>query len=225
MRKKVLFFFFLIAEDTIDTAIDINNLQSEADSDQLSHISNGWVSAPNSLRNSREIQGVPMCSSCLTLHLQGLSVPPAGLAGQTLLLKWRGKHRSASPHPALKPHQHLNAAKDRCCFCLDDFTSLCSSDRHTALHTPGSCSRGGHQKGCCALCNEKHSSWHSTLQLAWLQLGLLEMLHPAVLSQLIDQESQHQESAPRRLSHSWSDQLLTLGMSPPHLLNAQTRRA
>lgn len=36
----LIFFFFLIAEDAIDTAIDINNLQSEAGSDQPSHISN-----------------------------------------------------------------------------------------------------------------------------------------------------------------------------------------
>lgn len=166
--------------------------------------------------------------------LPGLWMPPegtAGLAGQNPLLKWRGgrgKPRSASSHPALQPHRHLNAGKERCSFCLDDFASLCSSDTHSELHNPGSCSQGGHQKGCYALCNETCSSWHSTLQLAWLQLGLQGMLHPVVLSQLIDQEYQHHEPfspAPWRLSHSWSDQLLTLSMTPPQWLNTWTRRA
>lgn len=173
-----------------------------------------------------------MCSFCPTLHLPGVWMPPAGtagLAGQPSLLKWSGgKHRSASQHPALPPHRHLHADKEHCCSCLHDFASSCSHDGHSELHAPRSCSRGGHQKGCCTLCKETCSSWHSTLQLPWLQLGLLGMLHAVVLSQPIDQEHQHPgpfSPAPWRLSHSWSDQLLTLSMSPPHLLNTRTRRA
>lgn len=192
-----------------------------------------------SSRNSRDIQGVPMYSSCLTLRLPGLWMSPAGpagLSGQSPC--WSGEvgggrtDLAASAHPALQPHQHLNlnAGKQHCCFCLDDFASWCSSDRHSELCTPGSCSTGDHQKGCCALCDETCSSWHSTLQPAWLQMGLLGMLHPypVVLSQLIDEEYQHHgpfSPAPWRLSHSWSDQLLTLSMSPPQLLNTRTRRA
>lgn len=39
-EKKGAYIYFLIAEDAIDTAIDINNLESEAGSDQRSHTSN-----------------------------------------------------------------------------------------------------------------------------------------------------------------------------------------
>lgn len=175
MRKKVLIFFFLIAEDTIDAAIDITNLQSEADSDQLSHISNGRVSAPVHRGTAEKFRGYPCappacpctCCGCLQQVLLGWQGRPPC---------WSGEVGEGStdlpPPPCPATHCHLNTGKDHCCFCLDDFASSCSSDRHSELHTPGSCSRGGHQKGCCALCNETCSSGHSTLQLAWLQLGL-----------------------------------------------------
>lgn len=177
-----------------------------------------------------------MCSSCLTLHLPGLWMPPAS----QVLLGWQGRPpaeverwgREAqvclpSPCPAapVAPERWQRAPL----FLLTWFSMLTgTSDGHSELHTPGSCSRGGHQKGCSALGEETYFSWHSTLQPAWLQLGLLGMLHPVALSQLIDQEYQHPglfSPAPWKLSHSWSDQLLFLSVSPPQLLNTQTRRA
>lgn len=171
----LIYFFFLIAEDAIDTAIDINNLQSEAGSDQPSHISNWWVSAPFHRGTAEKFRGylcTPPASSCTW---PGLWMPPAdttGLAGHTPVQKWRGgrgKHRSdclPPPCPAAPPAPEC--LQTALLFLLNDFASSCSSDRHSELHTPGSCSRGDHQKRCCALCNETCSSWHSSLQPAWL---------------------------------------------------------
>lgn len=207
MRKRCLYIFLLIAEDIIDTAIAINNLQSEAGSDQLSHISNWMSECTISSRNSREIQGVPMDSSCLTLCLPGVCLPPAGpagLAGHPPC--WSGEVGEGSqvwlpppPCPAA-----LNAGKQHCWFCWDGFVSVLQEQTLRAVYSRVLQHRRLSKMMLCPM------QWnmiflHGTLCCAWLQLGLQGMLHPVVLSQLVDQESQHHgpfSPAPWRLSET-----------------------
>lgn len=136
---------------------------------------------------------------------------------------------TASPRPALQPHQHLNACKQHCCFCLMILplrapvtdTQSCTLlgpaaeenikngvvpyvMKHTLLGT-AACSQLGSAGTfgdaapllCCAV-----SAYWPGIPTPWAF-----------------------QSCSRRRSHSCSDQLLALNISPPQLLNAQTRRA
>lgn len=238
LNKPILYekkcdFFFLIAEDIINTAIGSDNLQSEAGTDQLSHIPNWSVSAPFHQRNSREIRGAPSHACWLTgsgVRHAGI----AGLAGQTPC--WSGEEGQVSTRsdclpplgPATPPApERLQTALP---FLLRWFCHLSAP-----VTDAKSCSLPGfvaeeaiknrivpyimkHALLGTARCGQLGSGWD--LQ-GWRPLILLCCY--GLLTRNTDTPGLSLP-APRRPSHSWSDQLLTLSKSP-QLLSTRTRRA
>lgn len=75
MYIYIFFYFFLIAEDSIDITIDTNNSQSEAGSDQPSHISDWWVSAPIHQRTAEEFRGCPRAPLAWSCPARSVDAP------------------------------------------------------------------------------------------------------------------------------------------------------